>query len=208
MLGILGGTFDPIHFGHLRTALDVQQALMLDELRFIPLRDPPHREQPLSTPAQRLAMLQAAIADQPGFCVDERELKREGKSYTVETLRSLRAELGDTPLCLILGSDAFRGFPGWHQPREILQLTHLVVMRRPGEAEPHAASLQAFIQGRKANSPATLHETPAGRILFQTVTQLDISATGIRTLIRQGRSPRYLVPDATLQIIEREGLYR
>lgn len=208
MIGILGGTFDPIHFGHLRTALDVQQALALEQLRFIPLRDPPHRAQPFSTAAQRLAMLQAAIANQPGFCVDERELKREGKSYSVDTLRSLRADLGATPLCLILGSDAFRGFPAWHQPHEILQLAHLVVMQRPGEEEPHQADLLPFIAGRKADAQQDLDQAAAGRVLFQTVTQLDISATGIRALIRQGRSPRYLVPDAVLEIIEREGLYR
>jgi nicotinate-nucleotide adenylyltransferase len=203
MIGIFGGTFDPIHFGHLRTALDVQQALDLDEVRIIPLRDPPHREQPETTTQQRLAMIRAAIADEPTFRLDTRELEREGKSYSVRTLRSLREELGeDTPICLIIGSDAFRGFPSWHKPEEILQLAHIVVMQRPGDPLPE------LYPERLAKSKAELRSGPAGRIYPQPVTQLQISATGIRNLIRAGESPRYLLPDGALAIIQRENLYR
>jgi nicotinate-nucleotide adenylyltransferase len=203
MIGIFGGTFDPIHFGHLRTALEVHQALSLDQVRIIPLRDPPHRDQPETTTQQRLAMIRAAIADEPAFRLDTQELEREGKSYSVRTLRSLREELGeDIPVCLIIGSDAFRGFPSWHEPEEILQLAHVVVMQRPGDPLP------ALYPERMAKSATELHAAPAGRIYPQPVTQLQISATGIRTLIQAGQSPRYLLPEGVLEIIQRENLYR
>jgi nicotinate-nucleotide adenylyltransferase len=202
MIGILGGTFDPIHYGHLRTALDVQQALGLDSVRFIPLRDPPHRERPATRPEVRLAMVQAAVADQPLFQADDRELQRSGKSYTLDTLLSLRNELGMQPLCLLLGSDAFSGFPDWHRPERILELTHLVVMQRPGEQHP------PLYRSRWCDDTARLRREPAGLIHFLPVTQLEISATRIRHLLQNGLRPRYLLPDPVLEIIQREGLYR
>jgi len=205
MLGILGGTFDPIHFGHLRPALEVQQALRLDEVRLIPLRDPPHRNQPLTTTDQRLLMLQAAIKELPSFSIDTQELVREGKSYSVETLRSLRKEVGTKPICLLIGSDAFRQFHTWHKPDEILQLAHLVVMQRPGDSQVDLTPLTA---DRVAKSPESLTTSPGGCILFQTVTQLDISSTTIRALIRNNQSPRYLLPDDVLEIIQTLKLYQ
>jgi nicotinate-nucleotide adenylyltransferase len=208
MIGILGGTFDPIHYGHLRIALDVMQSLALEEVRFIPLHEPSHREQPHSTPQQRLTMVEAAIAGQPGFRVDNRELKREGPSYTVDTLRSLREELGDTPICLLLGTDAFLGLPDWHKPEELLTLAHVVVMQRPCETEPHSKRLDILVEGRHADNPDELEATPGGRVLFQTVTQLEISATAIRQMIQRGDSPRFLLPDAVLNTIQDQGLYR
>jgi len=202
MIGILGGTFDPIHNGHLRTALDVLQALDLDELRLIPLRDPPHRQQPSSTPKQRLEMLHAAITRVPDLTVDRRELDREGKSYSVLTLQSLRQELGNTPICMILGQDAFQGFPQWHKPEEILHLAHLVVMQRPGEPK------QTPYPEHMTDHPDDLRSNPGGRIYMQAVTQLDISSTRIREMLQAGHSPRYLLPGTVLDIIERDGLYR
>lgn len=114
MIGIYGGTFDPVHYGHLRTALEVREAVGLDEIRFMPCRHPPHRSAPTATPAQRLKMLELALAGaEPGFRIDLREFHRDGPSYMVDTLASLRSEVGDTPLCLILGLDAFGGYrPG------------------------------------------------------------------------------------------------
>ncbi len=132
MIGIFGGTFDPVHFGHLRPALEVQQALGLDEVRFIPAGQPPHRDMPHATAPQRLSMLQTAIEDQPGFAADEREIQREGPSYMVDTLALLREELGQIPLCLILGYDAFLGLPAWHQWHRLIELAHLVITHRPG----------------------------------------------------------------------------
>lgn len=209
MIGVLGGTFDPIHFGHLRPALDCLQALALAQIRFIPLNVAVHRPQPLASSALRLAMLEAAIADQPGFVADPRELARPGGSYSYDTLLSLRAELGaDHPLCLLIGADAFAGFLAWHRPLEILDLAHLVVMRRPGHGAIRDPLLRNLYLERGSDSPASLSARPAGHILFQDVTQIEISSTRVRQLIGQGLSPRYLTPDPVLALIERAGLYR
>ena len=209
MIGVLGGTFDPIHLGHLRPALDCLERLGLTELRFVPLRLAVHRPQPQAPAALRLAMLEAAIAGQPGFVADTRELERPGGSFSYDTLQSLRADVGgQVPLCLLVGGDAFRGFLDWYRPREILDLAHVVVMRRPGVAGPLDARLATLCTERAADDPAALRAAPAGRILFQGVTQMDIASTRVRELIRGGGSPRYLVPDPVLAIIERSGLYR
>jgi nicotinate-nucleotide adenylyltransferase len=208
MLGILGGTFDPIHHGHLRTALDVAEAVGLDEVRFIPLRHAVHRDQPETPATLRLAMVQAAIAGEPRFVADDRELRRDAPSYTLHTLESLRAERGTAePICVLVGGDAFAEFLTWHRPHDILGLAHLVVMRRPGWAIPDDPALGTLVDGRRADAAGALRGTSGGRILFQTVTQLDISATDIRARLRAGRSVRYLVPDAVLDLMRRERLY-
>jgi nicotinate-nucleotide adenylyltransferase len=150
-------------------------------------------------------MLQAAIKGLPGFSIDTRELEREGKSYTVETLRSLRNEMETKPICLLIGSDAFQQFHTWHKPDEILQLAHLVVMQRPGESNTHPTPLTA---NRVVTSPTLLTTTPSGCILFQPVTQLEISSTTIRTLIHNNQSPQYLLPDDVLEIIQTLHLYQ
>lgn len=202
MIGIFGGTFDPIHYGHLRTALDVCQTLNLDEVRFIPLRDPPHRLQLQSTPQQRMAMVQAAVQTEPTFVADDREIKRVGKSYTLDTLTSIREEVEEIPICLLIGSDAFRGFTSWRKPNDILEQAHLIVMQRPGELSPN------IYPERVTNNPRALFAQSGGLILFYAVTQLDISATAIRDMIRHGRSPRYLLPDPVLEIIREQQIYR
>jgi nicotinate-nucleotide adenylyltransferase len=209
MIGVLGGTFDPIHLGHLRPALDCLQLLALDQVRLIPLKVAVHRPQPAAPSALRLAMLEAAIADQPGLVTDPRELERPGDSYSHDTLVHLRAELGDAePVCLLVGSDAFASFLGWYRPREILDLAHVVIMRRPGAPEGFAPDLQDLLRHRLCEDPTALRDSPSGRVLFQDVTQMDISSTRIRQLIRRGQSPRFLLPDAVLAICDREGLYR
>ena len=203
MIGIFGGTFDPVHNGHLRTALDVLETLRLDELRFIPLGQAVHRDQPQTPAGKRLAMLHAAIEGQIDFVIDERELHRQQPSYSVHTLQSLREELGeDLPLCLLLGRDAFNSFHTWHQPRRILELAHLVVMDRPGHALPQDESMQALMRGRIAEDGTALRTHPSGRILFQSVTRLDISSSDIRQRLAQGRSIRWLVPETVLTILQ------
>jgi len=209
MIGIFGGTFDPIHYGHLRAALDVHQSLGLSELRFLPLNVAVHREQPHASAPQRLAMLRAAIAGEPGLRVDERELRRPGRSYTVDTLTSLRRELGDAlPLCLLVGGDAFNGFFDWHRPHDILALAHVVVMQRPGAQRQRDPVLRAEVERRRAMQTAELAQAAAGHIWFEPVTQLDISSTRIRRMLAAGRSPRFLLPDAVLAIARREACYR
>ncbi|MBL3590365.1 MAG: nicotinate-nucleotide adenylyltransferase [gamma proteobacterium endosymbiont of Lamellibrachia anaximandri] len=208
MIGILGGTFDPIHFGHLRTALEVKHALRLNEIRLIPLRHAVHRDQP-ETPAKlRLQMVEAAISGTPGFSADDRELRRDSASYTIDTLLSLREELSEEePLCLLMGSDAFKDFLSWHRPLDIAALAHLVIMTRPGQPAKINPPLQQFLAPRQTTDPTELRTTPGGHILFQRVTQLDISATRIRAMVANGDSPRFLLPDTVLEIIEREKLY-
>ncbi|MEJ2454009.1 MAG: nicotinate-nucleotide adenylyltransferase [Candidatus Thiodiazotropha sp.] len=208
MIGILGGTFDPIHYGHLRPALDVMQAIGLEQVRFIPLHRAVHRDQP-ETPAElRLRMVREAIAGQAGFVADDRELQRAGDSYSVDTLNSLRNDFPDRPLCLLLGMDAFNGFADWHQPGEILKLAHLVVMHRPGSPGPEEPRVKVLLRDHMCTGPDRLRAQPAGLIHLQSVTQLEISATAIRTAVAAGYSPRYLLPDGVLNLIDENHLYR
>lgn len=207
MIGILGGTFDPVHYGHLRTALDVQEALGLDRVHFVPLRHAVHREQPSVSAELRAAMVEAAIADHPGFVMDERELHSSAPSYSLNTLQSFHRQMPGERLCFLLGMDAFSGFLQWRQPMGILELAHLVVMHRPGE-ELHNQQLRQLVDERHAEQPEQLCQRQGGYIHFQPVTQLDISASDIRRRASQGLSPRYLLPDAVATIIARLQLYR
>jgi nicotinate-nucleotide adenylyltransferase len=206
-LGIFGGTFDPIHFGHLRTAFELLQVLSLGELRFVPAGNPPHRDVPLAEASLRLAMVRAAIESQPGFAVDDREVRRVGPSYTVTTLSELRSEQPQRPLVLVVGMDAFLGLPTWHQWREILQLAHVAVAHRPGWRAPTSGALGELQQQRGTDQVQDLHESLAGRIYVHPVTQLEISSTDLRNIILSGRDPRYLVPDAVRDIIRDTGCY-
>ncbi len=176
MIGIFGGTFDPVHYGHLRPALEVQQALGLAEVRFVPLAEAVHRGQPAGTAAQRLAMVRAAVAGQPGFVVDDREIRRGGRSYTLDTLKDMRAEKPQTPLCLFVGGDAFEEFLTWHEPLGILDLAHVVVMRRPGSGAPSDPALAELAAARACAAPTDLAAAPAGRILFQPVPRVSASS--------------------------------
>lgn len=206
-LGLFGGTFDPIHYGHLRTAFELREALRLEELRFLPTGNPPHRDQ-VSAPAEiRLGMVRAAVADQPGFSVDDREVRRTGLSYSVDTLTELRAENPGRPLCLLLGMDAFLGLPNWHRWTDILELAHVVVAHRPGWKAPTQGPLGEAMVDRGTGSIRDLHDLPAGRIYVHAVTQLEISSTELRQLIAAGRNPRYLVPDSVCALLRESGCY-
>lgn len=208
--GIFGGTFDPVHLGHLRAALEVREALALDSVRFVPCGIPPHRVTPHASARQRVAMLRAALDGEPAFRLDDREIRRPGPSYMVDTLESLRTELGRAPLCLILGMDAFLGLPSWHRWKSLSELAHIAVMHRPGWAwRPGQApgELATQVSARLTDEPRVLHEAPAGRIAFVAVTPLDIAASRIRAALAQGRSVRYLVPDGVWQLIQRQHIY-
>lgn len=206
-LGIFGGTFDPIHFGHLRTAFEILQALQLRELRFIPAGDPPHRAPPRVDAQRRLQLVRAAVADQPGFAVDDREVRRQGPSYTVLTLGELRAEFPEVPLCLVVGMDAFAGLPTWHRWSELLQLAHIVVAPRPGWVAPGSGEVSDLLAGHRVQDAAALRVATAGCIFVQPVTQLEISSTELRDLLAAGRDPRYLVPDAVRDLLHETRIY-
>lgn len=207
-IGILGGTFDPIHFGHLRAALEVFQELGLEEVRLIPSHTPPHRAAPVGSPDQRLRMVQAAVEGVAGLRVDRCELERGGTSYTVDTLLSLRTEAGARPLCLILGTDAFCGLGAWHRWRELPALCHFVVVQRPGWEPPRDGTAADLLRAGETRDPAQLKRAGGGQVLRYTVTQLDVSASRIRADIQAGKSPRFLLPDAVWRLIQKEGLYR
>jgi nicotinate-nucleotide adenylyltransferase len=209
-IGILGGTFDPVHFGHLRLAQEVAETLTLAEVRFIPGGTPPHRALPQTPAAERTAMVKLAIADNPLFVLDERETRREGLSYTYDTLCGLRAEVGAAqPLVLIMGADAFLKFETWHRWRDIFSLAHIAVAHRPGTdlAGIKDASLaQAFAQ-RRAQDVSAAQRAAAGAIFVVPITALDISATAIRAGIRAGRSVRYLTPSPVMDYINHKYLF-
>jgi nicotinate-nucleotide adenylyltransferase len=206
-IGVFGGTFDPIHFGHLRTAFELLHALRLAEVRFVPAGNPPHRNLPLCDARHRLDMVRAAVADQPGFVADDREVRRAGPSYTVLTLRELRDEAPGRPVCLLLGMDAFLGLPQWHEWRSVLDLAHVVVAHRPGWTAPDAGTLGELLAERGTSRVQDLHESVAGRIHVRPVTQLEISSTDLRDLIVAGQDPRYLLPDAVRALIRDTGCY-
>lgn len=206
-IGLLGGTFDPVHFGHLRGALEAAECLGLDELRLIPSARPPHRGQPRASAEQRLAMVQLATGGVTGLMVDDRELQRDRPSYTVETLESLRSELGDTvTLFMILGWDAFGGLPAWHRWEELLGLCNLVVLQRPDYDPELPEVLKDLLAARSVSDPGSV-SARYGHIICLTQTPLAISATHIRQLVAERRSPRFLLPDAVLDYIETHGLY-
>jgi len=214
-IGLLGGTFDPIHFGHLRLAEEAREALGLGQLRLIPAGEPPHRDTPRSPAEHRVAMARLAVQDNPGLTVDDIEIRHDGPSYSVLTLTRLRAQLGDTqPLVLLLGADAFEGLATWHRWREIFELAHVAVANRPGYA-PHgrrwpevlSPELAKACEGRVLNSVDALGMKPAGGILPFDMTPLAISATLIRDLLQHGHSARYLLPDPVLDYIAARHLY-
>ena len=209
MMGLLGGTFNPIHFGHLRLAQEVANALSLDEVRFIPSAHPPHRPDPGISRVHRTAMVNLAIHDNPLFMLDDRELKREGYSYTIDTLVSLRQGMcSEVALCLLLGKDAFLGLAGWHRWQELLDYCHIVVANRPTtKPQDTPEAINALLANHQVEYASALHQASHGHILMQPITALDISATYIRTAIEQGANPRYLLPDAVLDYIRKHGLY-
>jgi nicotinate-nucleotide adenylyltransferase len=206
-IGLFGGTFDPLHYGHLRTAFELWQALNLSEVRFMPTGSPPHREQPQAPAQLRLEMVKAAIADQPAFVVDDREVRRTGVSYSVDTLTELRAEYPQRSLCLLLGMDAFLGLPNWHRWRDLLDLAHIIVAHRPGWRAPTMGPLGEVMVDRGTGRVRDLHEQRAGCIYVHAVTQLEISSTELRQLISQGRDPRYIVPEEVRRIIRETRCY-
>ena len=206
-LALYGGTFDPVHFGHLRTALEVGEALGGAEVRMLPAHVPPMRDAPGAGAEQRRRMVELAIEGVEGLALDDRELRREGPSYMVDTLAEVREEIGDQPICLILGMDAFARLDGWHEWKRLLELAHLVVMNRPGSHPPLDGAVADLLNARRIDMHHELERRPAGSILVQTVSALEISATDIRRRIRAGHDIRFLLPEAVREFIAEHRLY-
>lgn len=208
MIGLLGGTFDPIHFGHLRTSLEVMETLQLDQVRFIPAPRPRLREQPVISPEQRIEMVRLAIADQPEFELDLQELNREGPTYTIDTLRQTRTVIGDSvAMVLIMGSDAFAKFTQWHEWEQLSCLAHVAVMMRPNSELRAGDYPPGWLEDRLTDSSTVLSKTSAGKVIPIRVTQLAIAATEIRKRLQQGLSIRYLLPEPVREYIVKNRLY-
>jgi len=209
-IGLLGGTFNPIHFGHLRMAQELADSLSLNVVKFIPSANPPHKPPPQVSAEHRAAMVQLAIADNPQFQFDGRELSRTGASYTIETLESLRDELGDgTSLILIMGSDVFTKFNTWHRWQEIIKLCHIALVQRPASTNKESLTkeLETFLHNHYTEHAEDLHESSAGLVTMQAITPLEISSTAIRQALQLKHSARYLIPEKVLDYIAAKQLY-
>jgi nicotinate-nucleotide adenylyltransferase len=211
MIGIFGGTFDPVHYGHIKPALYVKQVLNLTQLRFIPNRIPPHRATPLLNVEQRLSLLKSALKNYPDVVVDERELNRDGPSYMVDTLKSLRSDFPDEGLCLIIGMDAFMSITTWFQWRSLFDLCHLVVTTRPGFEKTMIAQQMStdnyqFLADKMTHDVNALIPQETGKILLQSVPQLDISSTKIREMLLKGEDISQWMPEEVFQQLR--GFYK
>jgi nicotinate-nucleotide adenylyltransferase len=192
-IAILGGTFDPVHLGHLRVAWEASEFLDA-EVRLMPANVPPHRPQPVASAEQRVAILRASLEGQDRLVVDDRELRRDGPSFTVDTLLALREEIGrEQPVVLLVGADAWTGLPGWHRWRELLDLCHVGVLTRPGHEGREPEELRDQTRARRTSSASDLIHRAAGHVIDIRVSALEISATRIRNELAEGREPRYLI---------------
>ena len=212
-IGILGGTFDPIHYGHLRLAQEVADKLRLAEVRFMPSGTPPHRSSPGAAAADRLAMVQLAVTGNSLFTVDPRETLRSGPGYTVDTLTAMREEVGaGQSLVLLLGADAFLELATWSRWHQLFTLAHVAVAYRPGFPVDTWQSrmpqpLAAEYNKRLMRQPLGVHTAPAGGIVVVPIAALDISATLIRDAMLAGSNPRYLLPEEIIKYIQEHDLY-
>jgi nicotinate-nucleotide adenylyltransferase len=207
-VAIFGGTFDPVHNGHLRSALELAERLQLAEVRMMPCAVPPHRESPERSAQNRAAMLALAVQSEPLLSCDRRELKRDGPSFTIDSLIELRQELGEQrSLCLIMGCDAVLGITCWHRWEELLDWAHVVVIARPGWQLPEGGAVADWLGANVCTDPDVLRGSSAGRVLIEELRPLPISASEIRQILAGGKSPRYLLPKSVLDYIAKNELY-
>ncbi len=206
-IGIFGGTFDPVHCGHLRVALELYQRFGWQEVRLVPCRQSVLKGQSVASADQRLKMLELAVEGQAGLVVDQCELQRAAPSFMIDTLMALREMFFDYPLCLVIGYDVLLELPQWHRWQALLEYAHLVVIPRPLYVVPEHSAIVELIEKYQVKDAKLLEEKRAGALFFAELTPLAISATNIREQIAQGFSPRYLVPDAVWEFIQQEKLY-
>lgn len=206
-LALFGGTFDPVHYGHLRCADEARRKLKLGELYLLPSGTPPHRDAPRATARQRLEMLCLGSAEFPRLTIDDREVRRDGPSYMVDTLHEIREEFPYRSLILLIGQDAANLLHQWHRWESLFELAHLVVLTRPGEKVKYRHDVNKQIQQRSCTDLQILHCSIAGEVLHLEVTPIDISATTIKSIIRLGRSPGAMLPTAVLHYINQNCLY-
>ncbi len=207
-IGILGGTFDPIHIGHLRPAIEARDALGLAEVRLLPNHIPPHRANPFCSSEQRLAMVALAAAENPGFVVDERELQRDKPSWTIDTLIELKQELPDTPVCFLMGMDSLLGLPSWHRWQELLEHAHLVVSKRPGWQPVYPSEVAGLLARHHPRVAQDLHRPRQGPVWIADHLRIGLSAPPLRALLAAGQDPRYLLPAPVADYIRRHRLYQ
>ncbi|MAZ38937.1 MAG: nicotinic acid mononucleotide adenylyltransferase [Legionellales bacterium] len=207
-IGIFGGTFDPIHYGHLRSALELKQILTLEQIRFIPCQQPVHKSNVYANAKQRLEMLKLATQSEPDFVIDPREVYRDTPSYMIETLSSLKQDFTDIPLLLIMGSDAFAELPQWHQWDKLLNFCHIVIVMRPGHRLNLTPQMQQYLNTHNLADANYLEKQLSGGIYVQSITALDISATMIRAQLSANISPKFLLPEAVLSYINQQNLYK
>lgn len=206
---ILGGTFDPVHFGHLRAAAELYEQLQVDDFRMLPAGQPPHRGRTQASASDRLRMLQLALQEHPGIRLDDCEIRRDGPSYMVDTLTQIRAAIGaKRSLLLALGQDAANKLDQWHRWQQLPQLAHLVIMTRPDNTPGYAGDLAALLQPRIIEHCDELWQAAAGYVLHLPITELAISSTDIRQQIAAGRDPAFLLPASVLGYIREHDLYR
>ena len=211
-IGLFGGTFDPIHFGHLRLATELAEAFRLEKVIFLPAGLPYHRGRAAhATNEQRLTMLKLAVARDPRFDIDERELRRDGNTYTYDTLAEIRAERGpDAPLVFLAGSDAFAKIGEWHRWTELFDLAHFAVAVRADDTQWSSKGPGAFPKEAWPRMTLNLREllaAPAGKIMTFAMTPLAISSTAMRALVADGASIRYLAPESVVEFIRGHGIY-
>jgi nicotinate-nucleotide adenylyltransferase len=208
LVGVFGGTFNPVHYGHLRSALELVERLQLEQLRLMPSASPPHRDTPECSAERRAAMVELAVSGEPRLVCDAREMQRPGKSYTIDSLIELRGELGaQQGLCMVLGCDAVQDIATWHRWQELLDWAHIVVIARPGWQLPRAGDLAQWLKTHQLESPELLRQRPCGGIVIEELRPLAISSTEIRDLLASGRSARYLMPQSVVDYIQAHKLY-
>jgi nicotinate-nucleotide adenylyltransferase len=207
-VAIFGGTFDPIHHGHLRCALELAEQLQLGQVHLMPCAVPPHRESPAGSALHRAAMLELAVCGESLVTCDRRELGRQGPSYTVDSLIELRRELGEgRSIILIMGCDALLAINEWHRWQELLDWAHVVVLARPGWQLPAHGPIKQWLQANRCGGPEGLRQRSAGSVLIQELRLLPISASEIRSIVAAGLSARFLLPESVLAYIGDHNLY-